>query len=208
MRVGAEVHEQLVDLVEDLGRAGVAAVDLVDRDDDGQVARHRLLEDVAGLRQRPLGGVDEQQHRIDHQQRALDLAAEVGVAGRVDDVEPDAGVVDRRLLGEDRDALLALEVAGIHDAVDDGLVGAEGARLAQHRVDQRRLAVVDVGDDREVAQVGADGGRGGPAWRWVSFEGEASGTGGYCSKSNGTPDCPTDAGTRLSPIVRPLHSRA
>ena len=31
-------------------------------------------------------------------------------------------VVDRRLLGEDRDALLALEVARIHDAVDDRLV--------------------------------------------------------------------------------------
>ena len=80
MLVGAEVHEQLVDVVEDLGRAGVAAVDLVDRDDDRQAARHRLLEDVAGLRQRALGRVDEQQHRVDHQQRALDLAAEVGVA--------------------------------------------------------------------------------------------------------------------------------
>jgi hypothetical protein len=31
--VGAEIHEQLVDVVEDLGRAGVAAVDLVERDD-------------------------------------------------------------------------------------------------------------------------------------------------------------------------------
>ena len=159
MGVGAEVHEQLVDVVEDLGRARVAAVDLVDRDDDRQAAGHRLLEDVARLRQRPLGGVDEQQHRVDHQQRPLDLAAEVGVTGRVDDVEPDAGVVDRRLLGEDRDALLALEVARIHDPVDDGLVRAEGAGLAEHRVDERGLAVVDVGDDGDVAEVGADGGR-------------------------------------------------
>ena len=30
---------------------------------------------------------------------------------------------------------------------------AEGAGLAQHRVDERRLAVVDVGDDRDVADV-------------------------------------------------------
>ena len=61
MLVGAEVDEQLVDGVEDLGRAGVAAVDLVERHDDGQPARHRLLEDVARLRKRPLGGVDEEQ---------------------------------------------------------------------------------------------------------------------------------------------------
>ena len=165
--VGAEVHEQLVDLVEDLGRAGVAAVDLVDRDDDRQPAGHRLLEDVARLRQRALGGVDEEQHRVDHQQRALDLAAEVGVAGRVDDVEPDAGVVDGRLLGEDRDPLLALEVARVEDPVDERLVRAEGARLAEHRVDERGLAVVDVGDDRDVAQVGAGRGGGGRWWRWA-----------------------------------------
>ena len=35
------------------------------------------------------------------------------------------------------------------------LVGGEGAGLAQHRVDQGGLAVVDVGDDRDVADVGA-----------------------------------------------------
>ncbi len=33
------------------------------------------------------------------------------------------------------------------------LVGAEDAGLAQHRVDERRLAVVDMGDDGQVAQV-------------------------------------------------------
>ncbi len=59
------------------------------------------------------------------------------------------------VLGEDRDALLALEVAGVHDPVGDTfeLVGGERAGLAQHRVDERGLAVVDVRDDRDVAEV-------------------------------------------------------
>ena len=48
--VGAEVHEQLVDVVEDLGRSRVRAIDLVERHDHRQVPRHRLLEDVTGLR--------------------------------------------------------------------------------------------------------------------------------------------------------------
>ena len=39
--------------------------------------------------------------------------------------------------------------------VGDVLVGAERPRLPQHGVDQRRLAVVDVGDDRDVADVAA-----------------------------------------------------
>ena len=155
--VGPEVHEQLVDLVEDFARPRVGAVDLVERDDDRQAAGHRLLEDVAGLGQRALRGVDEEQDRVDHQQGPLDLTAEVGMAGRVDDVQADVAVVDRRLLGEDRDPLLALEIARIHDPVDDRLVRAERAGLAEHRVDERGLAVVDVGDDRDIAQVAADG---------------------------------------------------
>ena len=39
--------------------------------------------------------------------------------------------------------------------VDELGTGGEGARLAQHGVDQRGLAVVDVRHDRHVAQVGA-----------------------------------------------------
>ena len=151
--VGVEVEEQLVDLVDHLGDARVGPVDLVDHEDHRQPRLERLAQDEARLRQRALGGVDEQQDAVDHRQPALDLAAEVGVAGRVDDVELDVAVVDRGVLGEDRDALLALEVHRVHDAVGDVLVGAEGAGLPEHGVDEGRLAVVDVGDDGDVAEV-------------------------------------------------------
>ena len=151
--LGVEVEEELVDLVDDLGDAGVGAVDLVDDEDHRQAALERLAEDEPGLRQRSLGGVDEQQDPVDHRQPALDLATEVGVAGRVDDVELHPVVVDGRVLGEDRDPLLALEIHRVHDALVDVGTGAERARLPEHRVDERRLAVVDVGDDRDVAQV-------------------------------------------------------
>ena len=101
----------------------------------------------------PSDGVDEQQHAVDHRQAPLDLAAEVGVAGRVDDVDRHPVEDDRRVLGEDGDALLALEVGRVHDPIGDLLVGPEGARLPQQLVDQRRLAVVDVGDDGHAAEV-------------------------------------------------------
>ena len=61
--------------------------------------------------------------------------------------------LDRRVLGEDRDPLLALEVGRVHDPLGDVLVLAERAGLPEHRVDERRLAVVDVGDDRDVPEV-------------------------------------------------------
>ena len=151
--VGVEVDEELVDLLDDLGDAGVGAVDLVDDEDHRQLRLQRLAQDEAGLRQRPLGGVDQQQDAVDHRQGALDLAAEVGVAGGVDDVELDVAAVDGGVLGEDRDPLLALEVHRVHHPLGDVLALAEGAGLPQHRVDQRRLAVVDVGDDRDVSEV-------------------------------------------------------
>ena len=158
--VRAEVHEQLVDRVHDLCRPGIGAVDLVDGHHDRQPERHRLLEHVAGLGQRALRGIHEQQHGIDHQQRPLDLATEVGVTRRIHDVQADVAVLDAGLLGEDGDALLALEVAGVHHPFGDDLVGLEGARLLEDGIDEGRLAVVDVGHDGDVAQVGADGGLG------------------------------------------------
>ena len=69
-------------------------------------------------------------------------------------------VVDGGVLGENRDAALALEVGVVHRALGDPLVGAEDPALVEHRVDQRRLAVIDVGDDGDVApeRVGDVGG--------------------------------------------------
>jgi hypothetical protein len=105
-----EIEEQLVDLVHDLGRPRVAAVDLVDHEHDRQLQLQRLAQNEPRLRQRPFGRVDEQQHAVHHRQGALDLAAEVGVARRVDDVDPRVAERDRGVLGEDGDALLAFEI--------------------------------------------------------------------------------------------------
>ena len=121
--------------------------------------RERLRQHVAGLGQRAFGGVDEQQHPVDHRERTLDLAAEVRVAGRVDEVDLRVPPGDRRGLGQDRDAALALLVVRVHDAIDERLVGAEHAGGAQHRVDERGLPMVDVGDERDVSKAGGGIGR-------------------------------------------------
>ncbi len=153
--VGVEVEEQLVDLVDHLVDPGVRPVDLVDDEDQRQPGLERFAQHEAGLRQRALRGVDEEQGPVDHRQAALDLAAEVRVAGGVDDVELGLPVADGGVLGENGDALLALEVHRVHDPLGHVLAAAKGARLPEHGVDQRRLAVVDVGDDRQVPQVGS-----------------------------------------------------
>ena len=150
-----EVEEQLVDLIDHLGDAAVGPVDLVHDQDHRQPCAQRLAQYEPRLRQRALRRVDEEQHAVDHGQAALDLAPEVGVTGRVDDVDLRAVVPAGGVLGQDRDAPLALE-AGIHHAVDRLRMGCKRARLLQQGVHERCLAVVDVGDDREVANVIAE----------------------------------------------------
>ena len=102
-----------------------------------------------------LDRIDEEQDAIDHRHDPLNLAAEVRVSGCIDDVDVRVAVVDRGVLREDRDAALTLDIVGSHHALGDVLVRRKGAGLVQQLVDERGLAVIDVGDDGDVAQVGA-----------------------------------------------------
>ena len=155
--VGIEVEEELIDLIDHLADPSIGPIDLVHHQDHRQLGLERLAEHEARLGEGPLGGVDEEQHPIDHRQPALDLPTEVRMPGRVDDVELGLPVPNGRVLGEDRDPLLPLEIGGVHDPLGDVLAGPKRAGLPEHGVDERRLAMVDVGDDGDVAEVGAAG---------------------------------------------------
>ena len=84
---------------------------------------------------------------------AADLVAEVDVAGRVDQVEGVALPGDPHVLDLDGDAPLALEVHRV-EVLLAHVPGVDGAGQLEDAVGQRGLAVVDVGDDREVADAG------------------------------------------------------
>ncbi len=154
---GVERGEEVEDLIDDFLHAGVGLVDLVDADDRLQADLERLADDEFRLRHRAFRRVDEHDGAVDHGEDALDLAAEIGVAGGVDDVDADVLPDDRGRLGEDGDAAFLFEIVRIHDALGDALVLAEGARLTQEAVDERGLAMVDVGDDGDVAQLHGTG---------------------------------------------------
>jgi hypothetical protein len=150
---GVELHEQLEDLVIHFRRLGVVAVDLVDDDHDLQPVGESLAEHETGLRLRAVIGVDDEEHAVDHAEGALDLAAEVGVAGGVENVDDLVLPVDGGVLGLDRDALFAFEIHGVHGAFLHLLVGAVDPALLEELVDEGGFAVVDVGDDGDVADV-------------------------------------------------------
>ena len=158
--LGGQGKEEIVDFGFDFHRPGIGPVDLVDEHDRPFAALERLLQDEARLGQRAFGGVDEQKHAFDHRKNPFDLRAEVPVARRVHDVDDHVLVADRRVLGEDRDAPLLLELARVHDELVHVLADAERPALLEQRVDERRLAVVDVRHDGDRAPVGAAGGFG------------------------------------------------
>jgi hypothetical protein len=115
----------------------------------------RLAQHEARLGLRAVGGIHDEQHAVDHVHDTLDLAAEIRVAGGVHDVDVVILVFEGGVLRANRDALFALEIHRVHEALDLGLglVGAEGAGLFEEAVDERGLAVVDVRDDRDVSDM-------------------------------------------------------
>src|ERR1039458_1002103 len=72
------------DLVQQLDRVAALAVHLVDEGDDRNVAQAADLEQLAGARLDPLGGVDHHHRRVDGGQGAVGVLREVLVARRVE----------------------------------------------------------------------------------------------------------------------------
>ena len=73
------------------------------------------------------------------------------MSGSVYDVDLDSLVNNGDVLGQDGDATLALKVVVVEDELSEIFGLADKVGLIDHAVDQRGLAVVDVGDDRYVS---------------------------------------------------------
>ena len=137
-------------------RVGGRQVDLVEHRDDRQVAVQRQVQVGQRLRLDALGGVDQQHRALAGLQRPGHLVGEVDVAGRVDQVQDELLVRHTpgqpHVLGLDGDTALTLDIHPVQvlrahrPFVDD-------TGELQHPVGQRRLAVVDVGDDAEVSNL-------------------------------------------------------
>ena len=152
----AQGGEQVKGLVQNAVRISMGPVDLVQHQDGAQAKLKGLAEHELGLGHDALFGIDQQQTAIDHAQDALNLAAEIGVAGGVDDIDP--GLARHAIpkhagaLGQNRNAALALLVIRVHGPLYRRLIGSENPGLGQQLVNQCGLAVVNVSDDCDVTQ--------------------------------------------------------
>ena len=150
----AQLGQQLQRFVQRLGGPSVGAVDFIDDDHRFGAGGECLFEHEPRLRHRTFGGVDQHQTPVGHLHDPFDFAAEIRVSRGVDQVDFHVAVRQRDVLGQDRDAAFAFQVVRVQDPFALQFGVAELAGLTQQDVDQRRFAVVDVGDDDDVAEVG------------------------------------------------------
>ena len=148
--------EDVLELIDDRVGVGRREVDLVEDRDEGEVLAEGEVDVRERLRLDALGRVDDEDGALAGLQAVADLVREVDVTGRVDEVEPVGlavlgAVLEADGAGLDRDALLALEVHRIEDLARH-LARVDRVGQFEQAVRQGRLAVIDVGDDRKVAQ--------------------------------------------------------
>ena len=162
-RVRGVDADHVLDLLPDRLGLGGRQVDLVEHRHDLMAGIDGVIDVGEGLSLDALARVHHQQRALAGRERAVHLIGEVDVAGRIDQVEDVILAVARLVfkadgLRLDGDAALALDVHGIEHLLDH-LALLQAAGELDQAVSQRGLAVVDVGDDREIADVRYGGGR-------------------------------------------------
>jgi len=117
-----QVHEQLVAGVDDLGDPGVGPVHLVDDQDHGEAGLQGLRSTnlVCGSGPSLASTSSTTPSTMD---RPRSTSPPKSAWRGVDDVDGQPAVLDGGVLGQDRDALLALQVAGVEHPV--GHLGAD-----------------------------------------------------------------------------------
>ena len=148
---GVELDEEVEDLIHHRFATGGRLVDLVYDHEDGETQGEGLFQDEVCLRHGTFRGVHEEQRAVRHLEHPLHLTAEVRVTGGIDDVDKVILVHEGAVLGRNGDAPFLLEVHRIHEPFLDYLVIPEHAALLEQLVDQRRLPVVDMSYDCNIA---------------------------------------------------------
>ena len=161
--------DAFVDLVHQLQGVSPRPVPLVDDGDDRDAPVLADLEQFQGLRLETLGGVDEHHRAVHRGQHPVGVFGEVGVPGRVEQVDDTVPVRELQRRRRDRDASGLLHLHPVrHGRATSGLA-VDGAGLGDHPrmqgqcLGQRRFTGVGMADHGEGAaalRFGGDAGGG------------------------------------------------
>ncbi|MCY1171193.1 hypothetical protein D9M73_112970 [compost metagenome] len=155
--VGGVEADHFLDLGLDLVGVGGGEIDLVDDGHDLMIMLDRLIDVGERLRLDALRGIDHQQRAFARGEAAADFIGEVDMTRRVHQIEDifDAvlgDVAQAHGLRLDGDPAFLLNVHIIKDLFGHFAVAEAAGRLNQ-AIGKRRLAMIDMGDDAEIADV-------------------------------------------------------
>jgi hypothetical protein len=150
--------DDFLDLVDHALRVGGGQIDLVQHREDFNAELDSRVAVGHGLRFHTLRGIDHQQRAFAGRQRTRNFVGEIDVAGGVNQVELVFLAVLRLVqqgggLRLDGDAALALQVHRV-EYLRLHLAVGKAAAVMNQSVRQRGFAVVDMGDDGEIADQG------------------------------------------------------
>jgi hypothetical protein len=162
--LGRRVHDLIVEKPDELSdfgshflRVSAGKIDLVDDGDDCQILLESEIDVRHRLRLDPLRRIDDEKRTLARGKAAAHLVREIDVPRRIDQVELVRFAVSGRVAHAhgarfDGDALFPLEIhrvekLGFHLALGDGI------RLFQQPIGEGRFTVVDVRDDRKIANL-------------------------------------------------------
>ena len=131
---------------------GAGAIDLVDEDQRRDAEPPQRAEEQRRLGLDALDRGDDEDRAVEDAEDALDLGDEVGVAGRVDEVDREVAEGERGDGRLDRDAALALELEGVGlgGAGVDAADAVDRAGVVEESLGEGGLTGVDVGQDSEI----------------------------------------------------------
>ncbi len=150
-------REPALDLVHELEGIAPLAVELIDEGDDRHVAEATHLEELQGLRLDALGRIDHHDRAVDGGERAVGVLAEILVAGRVEQVEGEAAMLEAHHRRAHGDAALALHLHPVRAHAPALAARLDLAGKLDRPAEQQQLlgegglAGVGVGDDGEGA---------------------------------------------------------
>lgn len=144
-----------LDLLANAIGLGRGEIDLVDDRNDFEIVVQCKVGIGEGLGFYALAGVHYQQRALAGLQAARDFVRKIDVAGRIDQVElveitVIGSVIEADGVGFDGDAALTLQVHRVENLLHHFTLG-EGASDFEEPVGEGRLTVVDVRNDREIA---------------------------------------------------------
>ena len=151
--VSVQFDEQVQNFVDNFVNALVRTVNFIDYNDGFQMLFQCFAQYVFGLGHGAFVGVYQKQYTINHGQYAFYFATKVSMARSIEDVDFGITVHNRGVFGQNGNATFTFQIVGVHYAVFNVFVATENTALFKHCIYQSSFAVVNVSNNRDIAQI-------------------------------------------------------